>query len=274
VTTPDGDRETLLTATLEAGGSGEPAANDPPGEGDGGTDAGGGGDDGGPEGQEPDPEKPVPFKTFKSRIDKLISQREQATAVAAETKDELGAMRAELDRSRREMKEIEARLAQKPAEPDDDYDDDDPTSKKLASVQAELKAIRQSSERTEQRRRIQEQALRLRREIESATKTYSKANLEEVVREMRLDTHATPLQAARVVHEKELAREKAILSKYTKAKTDKADATRRPPSSTANPLGDDVTPAPTKPAQMTQAERVARLEESMVKHNVFGQNNS
>ena len=265
------EREALFDAALAVGGDGPaPAAT-----GKDGGDGGGGQEDPEPDDSSEEEDKPVSQKAFKSRINKLIGQRDEARAEGVETRSLLQQMREEQARQTAKLREMEERLmAGRAPVADDDDDDDDPTAKALKGVRAEVQALRkdreQDREQAERQRRLAEQAHSLRRDIEGAVKTFPKSSLDEVVREMRLDHRLTPVEAARIVHKREEEKEKAILARYAGEKGKKADATRRAPeASAANPLGTDVVPAPPKPTVLTAEERRRKIDEAAAKHNVF-----
>jgi len=221
--------------------------------------------------QEDDPEgdKPISKRVFKKRIDKLIDQRDVAKAEAADTRSRLEQLRLESEARARQLQELEVKfstaIVQRPADVEDEDEDD------LVVIKKELRQLREKTDESERQRKAKERIDRLTaqltRDIGSALKVYKRAEHDDVVHEMRLDDKLTALQSAKIVHERELAREKKILAKHAKGKKAKGDAARRPPTQggTAAPPAEEG-----KPKVQTEQERRQAMAAAMSKYNVFG----
>jgi len=254
-----------LDAVAAAGGEPAPAAEPEP---EPGPDAGVG-----TSGEQP-AEQPGEHRIPKERLDKEVAKRRQAEAETAETRSELQQLRDQMAAQAQQLQQLQQ---QPPApahtEPDED-DDLDPTAKTLRGVQNELQQLRQEQqqqrEEAQRQQRLSGQAAQLRDQIGQACKAFPQAAFDEVVREMRLDHALTPVQAARVVHDREAEKERAVLERYSVDKGKVAAATRRPAEAPTNPLGTDVAPAPDKPQPLTEAQRRQRLDAAMAKHKPWG----
>jgi len=154
---------------------------------------------------EPPPEPKIP----KRRLDEEIRKKREAEQQAQYWKGR-----------------AEAVVQPQQVQASDDVDDDDEDI--LERLDRRLHTMESRAVENERQLALDREKKRLKTEISSAVSDNPRADAQEVAREMLLDPGISAADAARLVQDREEARETEILKKHSIKKQQKAEAARRP----------------------------------------------